>query len=308
MQHTQRLRSRTLPAIAFAILATAARLAGATDSYDPAGRTLSVPSFTVGSVTYTNAVMAIDAIVTPPHGAGPDGSADTYDPVSGQLTVPAVTVTGSSATYFNVVVTVRGLDSIGAVSGADVYKNGYLAAASVQAGGASFSNVILAVTPQRLVAVHGGMPADAVDHYDGANSQLSIPAVEVGGKVYTNVVITAAAADIVSTGPPATLAQVQADIFTPHCSFCHNGASAYLPGVQNLSSASATMAALVGVSSLEEPSVLRVAPGDPDASYVIEKLEGAAGIQGARMPRGGPYLSPAQIAEVKSWIVGLSPP
>jgi mono/diheme cytochrome c family protein len=58
----------------------------------------------------------------------------------------------------------------------------------------------------------------------------------------------------------------------------------------------------VGVPSIEQPAVERVKPGDPDASYIVLKLEGAASISGARMPFGGPYLSAAQIAQVESWI------
>ena len=75
-----------------------------------------------------------------------------------------------------------------------------------------------------------------------------------------------------------------------------------LPGVQNLTSAAATFKSLVGVPSIEQPAVERVKPGDPDASYVVLKLEGAASISGVRMPFGGPYLSAAQIAQVESWI------
>lgn len=48
--------------------------------------------------------------------------------------------------------------------------------------------------------------------------------------------------------------------------------------------------------------MLRVSAGDPDASYLVRKLEGAAGITGARMPLGGPPLDPALIANVRAWI------
>ena len=77
--------------------------------------------------------------------------------------------------------------------------------------------------------------------------------------------------------------------------------------MQNLSSAAATYKSLVGVASIEQPNVLRVKPNDPDGSYVIEKLEGAPGITGARMPFGGPYLSQAQIDMIESWINAGAP-
>lgn len=105
--------------------------------------------------------------------------------------------------------------------------------------------------------------------------------------------------------PPAatvTLTQLQSTIFTPICSGCHTGGGSSLPSSMNLSNAAASFAALVGVASTEEPSVLRVSAGDPDASYLVRKIEGAAGIKGARMPLGGAPLDAATIANVRTWI------
>ena len=102
----------------------------------------------------------------------------------------------------------------------------------------------------------------------------------------------------------ATLAQVQASIFTPRCTSCHDGSqppNGILPGSMNLT-AGASFASLVNVASLEQPAVRRVVPGNPDASYVIHKLEGAASITGQRMPFGGPFLDAAAMAQVRSWI------
>jgi len=50
-----------------------------------------------------------------------------------------------------------------------------------------------------------------------------------------------------------------------------------------------------------------VAANAPESSYLILKLEGAAGISGARMPFGGPFLDQATIDEVKSWIGAGAP-
>jgi uncharacterized protein (TIGR03118 family) len=115
-----------------------------------------------------------------------------------------------------------------------------------------------------------------------------------------------AAADVVvSNGAaPATLAQIQAAVFTPICSGCHNGSNppgGALPGSQNLTAGN-SFAALVGVASLEQPTLRRVKAGDPDNSYLIQKLEGTAGISGSRMPLGGPFLDQATIDQIKSWI------
>lgn len=103
--------------------------------------------------------------------------------------------------------------------------------------------------------------------------------------------------------PPATtLSELQATLFGPICSVCHNGSGGSLPGAMDLSNTAASFAALVGVSSIQQPSVLRVAPNDSANSYIIHKLEGAPTITGARMPLGGPFLDEATIDRVRSWI------
>ena len=99
-----------------------------------------------------------------------------------------------------------------------------------------------------------------------------------------------------------TLTQLQNTIFTPICSGCHTGGGGSLPSSMNLSSAAATHAAIVGVASEQRPSLNRVAPGDPDNSYLVHKIEGAAGIVGGRMPLGQTPLSNEQIANVRAWI------
>ncbi len=61
-------------------------------------------------------------------------------------------------------------------------------------------------------------------------------------------------------------------------------------------------ASLVGVASIEKPALQRVTPGDPENSYIIHKLEGRAGITGARMPFNGTPLTDGQILVIKRWI------
>jgi hypothetical protein len=76
-----------------------------------------------------------------------------------------------------------------------------------------------------------------------------------------------------------------------------------LPGVLNLSSASASHAALVNVASAQQPAILRVAPGNADNSYLIDKLEGTAPPPtNSQMPLLGQPLSPATIATIRQWI------
>ena len=85
--------------------------------------------------------------------------------------------------------------------------------------------------------------------------------------------------------PAATFSRVQAEVFTPSCALsgCHSGAS---PKVGQDLSAGKAYAQIVNVRSVESTR-LRIAPGDPDASYLISKVKGDATITGSRMPLGG---------------------
>ena len=91
---------------------------------------------------------------------------------------------------------------------------------------------------------------------------------------------------------------IQAHVFTPICTACHAGATA--PHGLRLDAAD-SYNLLVGVPSDEVSGILRVKPGDPDNSYLIQKLEGHASV-GARMPFGGPYLAADVIAVMRQWI------
>jgi Bacterial Ig-like domain len=103
------------------------------------------------------------------------------------------------------------------------------------------------------------------------------------------------------SGAPLTadLQSIQDNIFTPICTRCHIGASA--PEGLRLDAAD-SYNLLVGVPSVEDPSVLRVMPGEPDNSYLIRKLEGSSGIVGVQMPFGGPYLPQSSIDVIRQWI------
>jgi hypothetical protein len=65
---------------------------------------------------------------------------------------------------------------------------------------------------------------------------------------------------------------------------------------------------LVNVPSRQRPGLLRVAPGDPDNSYLIHKIEGRAGIIGRRLPANGPpYLTDGQVLIIRRWIARGAP-
>jgi hypothetical protein len=104
------------------------------------------------------------------------------------------------------------------------------------------------------------------------------------------------------SGTLATLASIQQNVFTPRCAGCHSGVGTTLPGVMNLTSASASFAALVGVASREVPTLSRVAASNPNDSYLIRKLEGTPGIVGVRMPLGSTPLPQTTIDSIRLWI------
>ena len=96
----------------------------------------------------------------------------------------------------------------------------------------------------------------------------------------------------------ATLESIQANIFDTSCTVCHSGAAAPL-GLRL--DAGNSFVNLVGVSSRQVGSLLRVEPGDPDRSYLVRKLEGTAA-EGEQMPLGGPPVPQASIDFVRQWI------
>ena len=115
------------------------------------------------------------------------------------------------------------------------------------------------------------------------------------------------------TGPTPnlqpTLTSIQHDIFETTdssgrttCVTCHTNVGRNPSGGLNLTAGNA-YASLVNTSSLLKPSATRVVPGNPEGSYLVQKLEGAAGIVGRRMPfNGPPYLTDGQILVIKRWI------
>ena len=102
--------------------------------------------------------------------------------------------------------------------------------------------------------------------------------------------------------PPfgANFSEIQDNVFTPTCATagCHSGAGA--PQGLRLDDAN-SYGLLVGVASSEVNTILRVAPNDPDNSYLIQKLEGTASV-GAQMPLGGAPLDQSVIDVIRQWI------
>jgi hypothetical protein len=99
-------------------------------------------------------------------------------------------------------------------------------------------------------------------------------------------------------GLQPTFGSIQSNVFAPVCEQCHSGAGA--PQGLRLDAANA-YALLVGVPSSQQPGIQRVRAGDPNNSYLIQKLEGRAG-SGERMPAGLPPLPQSTIDVIRAWI------
>src|SRR5436309_15959918 len=106
-----------------------------------------------------------------------------------------------------------------------------------------------------------------------------------------------------------TFASIQSDIIqstdslgrTP-CVQCHTSTGRNPSGGLDLNP-SAAYDQLVNVAVRGKPGAIRVIPGDPDNSYLIQKLEGSPLIVGRRMPQNGPpYLTDGQIRIIRRWI------
>ena len=104
--------------------------------------------------------------------------------------------------------------------------------------------------------------------------------------------------------PPAAgfgpnFSEIQASVFTPDCatSGCHAGGnpSAGL----NLEEAN-SYAMLVGIQSGQDAGLQRVEAGDPNNSYLVQKLEGTAS-SGQQMPPGA-ALPQSEIDVIRQWI------
>ena len=107
-----------------------------------------------------------------------------------------------------------------------------------------------------------------------------------------------------------TLSSIQREIFSSAdstgraaCTQCHTniGRQPSVPGF--LLTEGQSYSSLVGRASVNKAGSVNVVAGDPDNSYLIQKLEGRGGIVGLRMPRNGPpYLTEGQISIIRRWI------
>ena len=99
--------------------------------------------------------------------------------------------------------------------------------------------------------------------------------------------------------PPPTFDRIDSKILRPSCGFsaCHGaGGAPFITGNK-----ASDYANLVNAASNAKNGAVLVIPGDPENSYLMHKLEGAADIEGGRMPPTS-ALTPKQIQEIRDWI------
>ena len=106
-------------------------------------------------------------------------------------------------------------------------------------------------------------------------------------------------------GPPGMKMAVTPDsvqsIFTANCALanCHLGSDA--PFGEQLQAGS-SYESTVGVPSSEQPSLLRIEPGNAADSYLVRKIDGDPRITGQQMPLGAPPLSNSLRDVIRNWV------
>jgi hypothetical protein len=95
-----------------------------------------------------------------------------------------------------------------------------------------------------------------------------------------------------------TLTTLRDDIFRPNCgnAACHGGSNP----AAGLDLVTDPYAALVGVDSISDPGLKRVAAGDPNNSVLLLILEGPVGASRQMPP--GVTLPAADVEAVRAWI------
>jgi hypothetical protein len=142
-------------------------------------------------------------------------------------------------------------------------------------------------TALTLLIVAGGLTACEVETFDDAASSF-------GGNNPPPPPPPPGA----SFGP--NYSEIQAAVFTPDCatSGCHLGGGA--PQGLQLDDAN-SYALMVGLASGQDAGIQLVNPGNPNNSYLIQKLEGTAAT-GGQMPLNAAALPQADIDVIRQWI------
>lgn len=95
------------------------------------------------------------------------------------------------------------------------------------------------------------------------------------------------------------LLEIEQKVFAVNCTFsvCHGGGNPQ----KGMGLEAPTFKTLVSVPSTEVPGKMRISPGKPDESYLLEKIERDSPTFGKRMPPDQP-LDPATTQLIRAWI------
>ena len=108
-----------------------------------------------------------------------------------------------------------------------------------------------------------------------------------------------------------TIASLTTSYFGGSCSFSSCHSSVERAGGLDLSNPQIAYEQLVGVAAVAADGLVRVDPGSPESSFLVQKVEGPAPGHGGIMPPGiGEPLDPAcRISRLRQWILdGALPP
>jgi len=213
-----------------------------------------------------------------------------FAPMGGVQESPSVTTTASGVAAVTVNTTTKTAAVNINTTGVDTASGAQLLASFVGS-----STAIATLVPDNSLAGHWLNESITLSDADIANFNSSRWLVNV----FTTAHISGEIRGQIAVNPP-TLSTLQASIFGAICATCHTGVGSTLPGVQNFTTASSTYAAAVNVASLEQSTLVRIRPYDPDNSYLVRKIEGDPTITGARMPFGG-QLTQTQIDQIRAW-------
>ena len=102
-----------------------------------------------------------------------------------------------------------------------------------------------------------------------------------------------------------TLTSIQTNVFNKSCALpsCHNSTASKegLTLTQGSSFGELVNVPAENVAAAADGKI-RVVPGDPDASFIIQKLEGPAAGEGDLMPQSSSGLDPEIISVIRQWI------
>ena len=228
----------------------------------------------------------------------PDNVTVIFSDLAGSQEVPAVTVTASG-------VAATTLDSAASTLSVHLNSTGVADATAAEldtAAAGAIGPKLVALTKDSVNMGHWSAELATITASDVANFTANKLYVNVKTPADPNGAIRGQVNASTTPPPPAapTLTQLKSTAFTV-CGGCHTGGGASLPSSMDLTPGG-IYASIVNVASVEQPALKRIKPGDPNNSYVVQKLEGAAGISGVRMPFGGPYLDQATIDKVRAWV------